>query len=231
GDLTQSCAVSAAGDMWTAGYFSNVVSHLSVPSNGSPAQLLGSIDVRSYTTTAACGTVPGNPRAGCGAAASVAVDRAGHVFVGTSNGRSRVLEFDAGGTLLDSFALPAGPLGVDQMDLAADQTTMFYTSHDGRIRVFRLDRTPIPAVLRLAGLCVKGSYRAAVTQPDCAATPGHPLCAPTPECGNNPGFEEPCRPYGTPAIETVADRTNAEGEQISLPINAASPVGAPLTYF
>jgi hypothetical protein len=38
------------------------------------------------------------------------------------------------------------------MDLAADQNTMFYTSQDGRIRIFRLDRTPIPASLRSAGV-------------------------------------------------------------------------------
>lgn len=111
-DLTPACAIdNTSDDLWTAGGYSNTVSHFAAPSGSTPAQLLGSIDVSPYTATSSCGTNPGDVHDGCGAATSVALDRAGDIFVGTNSGTNTILEFSPSGALIDSFEVPVGPQG------------------------------------------------------------------------------------------------------------------------
>jgi hypothetical protein len=80
--LTSACAVdNATGDLWAAGQWTNLVSHMSAPTQSTAHQLLASIDVTPYTQTAACGTDPSHPHAGCGAATSLVFDAAGNLYI------------------------------------------------------------------------------------------------------------------------------------------------------
>ncbi len=68
---------------------------------------------------------------------SCVVDGAGHIYTGEVYGGNRVRKFDASGHLLASFRPRVEDKGVDWIDLAADQCTLFYTS-EGRT-VMRFD--------------------------------------------------------------------------------------------
>lgn len=72
--------------------------------------------------------------------------------MGTVDGTNQILKFNRSGVLLDAYTVPVGARGAGWIDLAVDQTTMFYTSEDGSIRVFRTDRQPLAAALWQAGV-------------------------------------------------------------------------------
>lgn len=151
--ITSSCSVDRqTGDLWTAGLWTGLVSHISAPVGTTPPQLLSPIDVSTYTTTSACGTDPDNPKLGCGAPSSIVFDAAGDMYVGTVDGTNQILKFSSAGVLLDTFTVPLGVRGAGWIDLAVDQKTMFYTSEDNTIRVFRVDRQPLSAALFTAGV-------------------------------------------------------------------------------
>ena len=152
-DQTMACAVDPhTGDLWTTGLWTNLISHVVAPTGTTAPTLLDAIDVTPYTRTAACGTVPGNPRAGCGSAVSLVFDQAGDVYVGTVDGTNQILKFSAAGAFLQAFTVPVGTRGAGWLDLAADQRTMFYTSEDTYIRVFRVDGQPLDHALFDAGV-------------------------------------------------------------------------------
>ncbi len=64
---------------------------------------------------------------------SCVVDADGNVYTGEVYGENRIRKFDAGGRRLASFRPRVENKGVDWIDLAADQCTMFYTSEGSRV--------------------------------------------------------------------------------------------------
>ncbi len=71
---------------------------------------------------------------------SCVVDAAGHVYTSEVGGRNQIRKFDSGGRLLDSYSPRIENKGVDWIDLAADQCTMFYTSEGSTVRRFDVCR-------------------------------------------------------------------------------------------
>lgn len=67
---------------------------------------------------------------------SCVADRAGHIYVGEAAGSKRLLKFDAAGHLLATFRPARQNVGIDSMDLAADQCTLYYTSQGSSIKRF-----------------------------------------------------------------------------------------------
>jgi sugar lactone lactonase YvrE len=84
---------------------------MSAPTQSTAHQLLASIDVTPYTQTAACGTDPSHPHAGCGAATSLVFDAAGNLYIGTVDGTNKILKFSSSGTLLSQYSVPVGARG------------------------------------------------------------------------------------------------------------------------
>jgi PEP-CTERM motif len=54
-------------------------------------------------------------------------------FVGQADGAGDLTELDAAGALVNTFHTTTGPRGTDWVDLAADQTTIYYTSEGGTV--------------------------------------------------------------------------------------------------
>ncbi len=74
--------------------------------------------------------VPPNPFTSPGAAPeSISFDASGNFYVGRAQGTPQ--KYDANGTLLQTFSTPVNS---DWLDLAADQTTLFYNDEGGVIR-------------------------------------------------------------------------------------------------
>jgi Ca2+-binding RTX toxin-like protein len=61
----------------------------------------------------------------------------GDFYIGNADGDRDIYKFDAAGNPLGQFDVAVGPRGSDHIDLAADQSTIFYTS-EGRT-IFRYD--------------------------------------------------------------------------------------------
>jgi sugar lactone lactonase YvrE len=68
---------------------------------------------------------------------SILFDAAGNAFVGVADGNTDIYRFDAAGVQTGQFNVAIQLRGSDWIDLAADQTTMFYTSEGTTI--FRYD--------------------------------------------------------------------------------------------
>jgi hypothetical protein len=152
--LTPACAVDAeTGDLWTAGDWTNRISHIRAPTGGAGHQLLGSIDLSSHTPTSGCSDY-GWARPGCGAVRSIVFDRSGNLYVGTDFGTNKIFKVSKDGTLLDTYTVPVSPdlRGPGWIDLAADQETMFYTAALGTIGVFNINREALPEALFDAGV-------------------------------------------------------------------------------
>ena len=66
---------------------------------------------------------------------SILFDATGNAYVGGADGTS-IYKFDSGGNPLTVFTVPTESRGTDWIDLAADQSTVFYTSEGGRILRF-----------------------------------------------------------------------------------------------
>jgi hypothetical protein len=76
---------------------------------------------------------------GTASAESILFDMAGNAYVGHADGNGDITKHtSAGGAAIASFNVGVGPRGSDWIDLAADQTTMFYTSEGTNIRRFDL---------------------------------------------------------------------------------------------
>jgi len=78
---------------------------------------------------------------------SVIFDKQDNMYVGTadSNPKGTLLKFDPAGNLIRSYTLPVEKRGVDWIDLAGDQCTLFYTSEGSRILRYDLCRdAPLP---------------------------------------------------------------------------------------
>ncbi|MFN0054155.1 MAG: putative Ig domain-containing protein [Planctomycetales bacterium] len=87
-----------------------------------------------------------------GSTESVVFDAAGNFFVGQADGTRDVLKFSPDGVLLDRFDVLREDRGSDWIDLAADQTTLFYTSEDKHILRYDLNtRTQLPSLAKLPG--------------------------------------------------------------------------------
>lgn len=88
-------------------------------------------------------------------AESCVVDKDGNVFTGEVDGQNLIRKFDPDGKLLASFSPRRESRGLDWIDLAADQRTMFYTSEGGRVLRFdvRSDRQLDDFVSGLEGSC------------------------------------------------------------------------------
>lgn len=149
-DHTNACVVDRSGDLWTAG--ADIISHFKAPTATLAAELQAPIDISSHVSTPMCGTIAAFPWFGCGRATSVTLDAAGNVYVGTDYGTNQILKYTSTGTFVTAYTVPAGAQGPNWIDLAADQQTMFYTSKDGIVRVFRLDGQPLAASLFAAGV-------------------------------------------------------------------------------
>ena len=62
---------------------------------------------------------------------SIVFDAAGNFYVGHPDGNDLIHKYDAAGNLLTTFSVAVDARGTDWIDLAADQSTLFYTS-EGR---------------------------------------------------------------------------------------------------
>ncbi len=64
------------------------------------------------------------------------IDSSGNVYIGEADGNRDIKKFNAAGTLLFNFNVATESRGSDWIDLAADQTTMYYTSEGYIIKRF-----------------------------------------------------------------------------------------------
>jgi hypothetical protein len=71
---------------------------------------------------------------------SCVVDAEGNVYTGELDGENRIRKFDRDGRLLASFKPRTEDRGLDWIDLAADQCTMFYTSEGSKVMRFDVCR-------------------------------------------------------------------------------------------
>lgn len=67
---------------------------------------------------------------------SCVVDRNGNIYTGEVDGDNMIRKWNSGGTLLASYSPVVEDRGIDWIDLAADQCTMFYTSEGSTVKRF-----------------------------------------------------------------------------------------------
>lgn len=67
---------------------------------------------------------------------SILFDASGNAYVGSANGDQNIRKYDSAGNLLTQYDVDTEWRGSDWIDLAADQTTMFYTSEGREIKRF-----------------------------------------------------------------------------------------------
>jgi hypothetical protein len=84
------------------------------------------------------GLVNGSFMTGCNSdCESITRDASGSAYVGQADGTGDIRKYNLGtGAFITSFSPTVGPRGTDWVDLAKDQTTIFYTSEGGLIRRF-----------------------------------------------------------------------------------------------
>jgi hypothetical protein len=73
-----------------------------------------------------------------GSTESIAINAAGHVFVGQPDGTKTVVELNAAGGHVADHAPAPQNRGTDWIDLAADQCTLFYTSEGNLVKRFNI---------------------------------------------------------------------------------------------
>lgn len=121
GGFTTGMAFNAAGDLYVT-EFSNT--HITVFDGfGDPHTILQRID------TGTTGALDSE---------SILFDAAGNFYVGHPDGNADVLKYDAAGNFLDNFDVALEFRGSDWIDLAADQTTLYYTSEGHKIMRYDL---------------------------------------------------------------------------------------------
>gem|GEM_PF-5526926 len=69
---------------------------------------------------------------------SCVVDAAGNVYVGESDDSARIFKFDSNGVELATYSPQVEDRGIDWLDLAADQCTIFYTSEGNAVKRFNV---------------------------------------------------------------------------------------------
>jgi hypothetical protein len=143
------CAqVPTTGDLLTAGFHTNVVSRIPVNSR----KPVSFVDATRYLRTDP-GCDASDPGEGCGAVESIVVDRKGNYYVGTIDGTNQILKYSpSSANPVQKYPVQVGNRGADWIELSVDQITMFYTSEDNRVRVFRLDGSPLSATLAKDGV-------------------------------------------------------------------------------
>lgn len=67
---------------------------------------------------------------------SCVVDKSGNIYTGEVDGDEKIRKFDTAGTLLGEWSPATERRGLDWIDLAADQKTMFYTSEGSSVKRF-----------------------------------------------------------------------------------------------
>lgn len=65
---------------------------------------------------------------------SCVLDSAGNIFTGEVDGVERIRKWSPAGELLDTYSAAVTDRGIDWIDLAADQCTMFYTSEGSTVK-------------------------------------------------------------------------------------------------
>lgn len=68
----------------------------------------------------------------------------GHCFIGTSEGNGNILEFDATDAYVAAYTVARENNGSDNIDLAANQTTLFYTSQGSTIKRYDIVKGQLP---------------------------------------------------------------------------------------
>lgn len=69
---------------------------------------------------------------------SIVFDASGNFYVGQADGSADIRKYNSAGVLLTSYNVATTARGSDWIDLAANQTTMFYTSENFEIKRFDL---------------------------------------------------------------------------------------------
>jgi hypothetical protein len=69
---------------------------------------------------------------------SIAIDLAQNVYVGQADGAHRLLKFSPQGNLIDSYMPATESRGVDWIDVASDQRTLYYTSEGKYVKRYDL---------------------------------------------------------------------------------------------
>jgi streptogramin lyase len=83
---------------------------------------------------------------------SLVFDSSGGLYVGQADGTRDIMKFSAGGGFLARYDVATQDRGSDWIDLAADQTTMYYTSEDrGILRYDIANDTQLTDFATLAG--------------------------------------------------------------------------------
>jgi len=83
---------------------------------------------------------------------SIVFNVAGDMYIGQADGTRDIIKRSADGTFLQRFDVPTGPRGSDWIDLAADQSTLFYTSEGRTIRRYDVvTDTPLVDFATVAG--------------------------------------------------------------------------------
>ena len=114
GGVPTGCAFDSSGNLYTTNFTNAKVTKYD---NEHPHPILQIIDTAIAS--------PG------GYSESIVFDAAGNFYVGHVNSDDLIHKYDPGGTLLATFSAEVEKHGTDWIELAADQTTMFYTS-EGR---------------------------------------------------------------------------------------------------
>ena len=111
--------ISTAGSGYTTGSAFDSSGNLYVTnfSNGNFAQVTGPGDPHTASIVASPG---GSPE-------SIVFDASGNYYVSNA-GSSIFTKYDSSGNLLNSYTAAVEDRGIDWLDLASDQTTMYYTS-------------------------------------------------------------------------------------------------------
>jgi hypothetical protein len=69
---------------------------------------------------------------------SICFDEEDEFYVGHANGDQDIQKYDSAGLFLGDYDVAIGPAGADWVDVACDQTTMFYTSEGSVVRRYDL---------------------------------------------------------------------------------------------
>jgi hypothetical protein len=93
---------------------------------------------------------------------SCVFDAAGNIYVGETSGENLIRKFDQGGNLLATYSPATERMGIDWIDLAADQCTMFYTSEGSSVKRYDVcaDSQLADFATGLAGRCFALRIRA-----------------------------------------------------------------------
>jgi hypothetical protein len=119
GSFTTGSAFDAAGNLYVADFGAN--------------------DVSKFDTT---GALVGPFGTGYNLPESIVFDSSGNAYVGQAGGGGSLLRFTASGSSAGSFSPAPENVGVDWIDLAPDQCTVYYTSEGTTVKTFNVCTNP-----------------------------------------------------------------------------------------